>query len=75
MLPVRLRSEPSVTALVLDAIVFIVAFPLALESDEAAWIRLVAGAFALAAAVLGARSVFLFYERHRSARQQDRFLA
>jgi hypothetical protein len=57
-----------VTALVLDAIVFIVAFPLTLESDEAAWIRLVAGAFALAAAVPGARSVFVFYERHRSAR-------
>lgn len=63
MAPVRLRSEPSVLALVLDVVVFALVLPGALSVDNATWIRLICFALAAAALVLGARSATLLARR------------
>ena len=61
VIPLQLRSEPSIPALVLDVVVFLIAFPAALESDGPAWLRVLCGVIALVAAVLGVRSAALMY--------------
>lgn len=55
------------TALVLDVVVFLVAFSTALETDAPSWMRVVGGVIAVAAAVLGVRSALLLYTSRRSA--------
>jgi len=68
VLPIRLKSEPSKTALVLDVVVFAFALSTALETDGPTWMRVVGGVIAVAAAVLGVRSALLLYKSLRSAR-------